>query len=351
VDQVSFDLNVPVSPKLQGIVSRMDRLRAADPQVPEEDLANLERSALVQTLGATCRLSGMRITDEDAAAVVRGEALPVADAAAVRGTLVAQGYSLGSGERLLDAADLGRLNAVVMGDADLGGVIEPSGWRTTPSHCETFDCSGHASGRVIPILPPRMIPEKLDQLLAWFEMEMHGPGRHPVPTIGALVVGLMAISPYERGNGRTIRALTRLLLLRSAFAYTRYASIEREMESLRERYYEAFDQAQMGIWGGTADLTPWLDYFGDVLDRHRARAEANLRGTGAEDDLSPLQHAILTAVREHGTVDAGLLLRETGANRNTLKDNLRRMVDRGVLERSGQRRTARYRLAEPQTSG
>jgi Fic family protein len=124
-----------------------------------------------------------------------------------------------------------------------------------------------------------------------------------------------------------------------------YASIEREMETLREAYYAAFDQAQAGIWSGTAEIGPWLDYFSEILDRHRSRAESKLRREPQATDLSPLQAAILDAVREHGSVDAGLLLRTTGANRNTLKDNLRRMVDRGFLERSGQRRTARYRLA------
>ena len=350
-----FDLDVPVSPTLLGIVGRMDRLRGAVPSIVEGDggrLGDLERSTLIQTVGATCRLSGIRISDDEAAAVVRGETLPVADAAAVRGTLEAQAYPLESGGRLLDAADLGRLNTIVMGAADSSGAVQPSPWRTTPSHCEAFDCSGHASGRVIPILPPRMIPEKLDQLLSWFEMEMHVPGRCAVPTIGALALGLMAISPYERGNGRTIRTLIRRLLLRSGYSYTPYASVEHEMESLRETYYEAFDLAQAGIWGGSADITPWLDYFGEVLDRHRSRAESNLRQENGATELSPLQQAILTAVRAHGTVDAGLLLRATGANRNTLKDNLRRMVDRGVLERSGQRRTARYRLAaDPMATG
>ena len=62
-------------------------------------------------------------------------------------------------------------------------------------------------------------------------------------------------------------------------------------------------------------------------------------------ELSPLQRAILDAVREHGTVAASLLMVATGANRNTLKDNLRRLVDRGLIERLGERRGSIYRLA------
>ena len=345
---MSFDLSVPTSPKIQGVVARMDRLKRSFPTGLGPDdprLLEIERSATVQTVAASCRLSGIRISDDEADAVIRGATIAVADAAAVRGTLAALSFPIGEDGRLLAAVDLGRLNAVVRGEADPAGPVPPSPWRTTPVHCEAFDCSGHATGRVIPILPPRMIPGKLEDLLTWFEMEMRAPERHAVPTIGALALGLMAVSPFERGNGRTIRTLTRHLLLRAGYLYTPYASIEGEMESLRETYYEAFDQAQAGIWAGTAEIDPWLDYLAEVLDRHRARADSRLREESAATDLSPLQLAILTAVREHGTVDAGLLLKSTGANRNTLKDNLRRMVDRGVLERSGQRRTARYRLA------
>jgi hypothetical protein len=326
----------------------MDRLRRSFPGSEPLDgsrLAELAREADVESVAASCRLSGIKVSNEDAAAAFRGSALGTADAEAVRGTIASLHYPIGGGQNgLLGPLDLGRLNALVTGAAT-DGSVHPSPWRTTPLHCEAFDCAGRATGRVIPILPPRMIPEKTEDLLSWFEMEMRAPDRPHVPTIGALALGLMAISPFERANGRTIRTLTRHLLVRAGYAYTPYASIEREMESLREVYYAAFDQAQAGIWAGTAEIEPWLDYFAEVLDRHRARAEAHLHKDGETTDLSPLQAAILIAVREHGTVDAGLLLRTTGANRNTLKDNLRRMVDRGVLERSGQRRTARYRLA------
>ena len=52
----------------------------------------------------------------------------------------------------------------------------------------------------------------------------------------------------------------------------------------------------------------------------------------------------METVRRHGTAEAGLLLRTTGANRNTLKDNLRRLVQAGVLEKMGERRGTRYRI-------
>jgi len=99
------------------------------------------------------------------------------------------------------------------------------------------------------------------------------------------------------------------------------------------------------VWSGEANLQPWLEFFLTVLERHRVRVETKLALERDALDFPPLQRQILETVREHGTVNASLLLRATGANRNTLKDNLRRMVDRGVLERTGQKRGTRYRLA------
>jgi Fic family protein len=125
----------------------------------------------------------------------------------------------------------------------------------------------------------------------------------------------------------------------------RYASVESQIEDLRETYNDTFGQAQTGFWMGEANLEPWLVFVLEVLERQRGRVEAKAELEREAVAYPPLQRAILETVYEHGDVDAGLLLKATGANRNTLKDNLRRLVERGVLEKTGQRRGTRYRLA------
>ena len=67
-------------------------------------------------------------------------------------------------------------------------------------------------------------------------------------------------------------------------------------------------------------------------------------------ELPPLQRAILATIREHGSGAASLLIASTGANRNTLKDNLRRLVERGLLERIGTKRGTFYRLPTLETT-
>lgn len=339
---MSIQFEIPVSQSTLNTVSRIDRFQgdwSAGRGIPAERLATLKAAARIQSIGASCRLSGIHVADTEVSGILRGASLDLFDHKAVQGYSDAIDVELGEGV-LIDASTLRHLNSVVLGEPS-----QPTPWRTSQSHCETFDTAGHATGRVIPILPPRLIQEKLEDLLTWYELESRGKQRHPLTTIGVFVLGLMAISPFEHGNGRTIRVLTDHLLLRAGYDYVPYGSVESRMEDLREVYYDTFDQSQSGMWSGDANVSPWLEYFMEVLDRHRENVEAKLTLERAAADLSPLQRAILDTVREHGTVDAGLLLEATGANRNTLKDNVRRLVSRGMLEKAGERRAARYRLA------
>jgi Fic family protein len=166
-----------------------------------------------------------------------------------------------------------------------------------------------------------------------------------VLVIGTFILGFLSISPFEHANGRTSRLLIHHLLVRAGYDFVPFASIEAELEADRPAYLEALFQARTGVWSGDANLEPWLEFFVDVLERHRQRVETKLALERSTMDFPPLQRNILETVREHGTVNAALLLKATGANRNTLKDNLRRLVDRGVLERTGQKRGTRYRMA------
>ena len=160
-----------------------------------------------------------------------------------------------------------------------------------------------------------------------------------------LMLGLLAASPFETGNGRIAFLALGHLLRRAGYHHLPYASLEAQIEDLRDEYQESFDVAQTRFWTGEAQIEPWIEFCVRALDRHRERVDLKLALEQRTHSFPPLQQAILDAVRQHGTVGAGLLLQQTGANRNTLKDNLRKMVDRGVLQKHGERRGTLYQLA------
>lgn len=343
---VCMDFELPLSQWILSAISRVDRFNerwAAGPGIAAPRLARMAEAARIQSVAASCRLSGIRVSDADVAGLLRGAAVPLRDAADVLGYAAALGRGLPPTERVLRTDDIRMLHAtLIAGGAEPGA---PTPWRRRPHQFETFDAEGHTTGQVFSALPPRMIDEKVEDLLTWLELELRSADRHAVLVVGTFMLGFLAASPFEKMNGRMARLLSYHLLVRAGYAYLPYGSLERQMEELREPMQEAYSHSERLFWMGRPDLGIWLERFLETLVGHCERVEAKTELERDRLTQTPLQQSILELVREHGSVDAGLLLEATGANRNTLKDNLRKLVERGTLERTGQRRGTRYRLA------
>jgi len=338
-------LNLPVSQDFLTTIAKLDRFQgqwSARQSVPTDRLPRLAEAALIQSVGASCRLAGIRATDTEVAGVLRGVESTLREESEVRGYAMALAQPVPGNDTLLDSEEIRKLHAVILGAN--GESPDPSPWRTQPLYREAFDAEGRAKGNIFSTLPARLVEEKTEELLTWLEFELRSGEQHAVLVIGTFLLCFLTVSPFETGNGRIVRLLAGRLLRRAGYGYMPYASLESRMEQLREVYHVALSQGQFRLWTPEANPEPWLDYFLQVLDAHRERIEATVALEREATDYPPLQRRILETVREHGNVDAALLIKATGANRNTLKDNLRRLVTRGVLEKSGQRRGTRYRL-------
>jgi Fic family protein len=294
-------------------------------------------------VAAASRLAGIRVSDTEVAAILGGEPTTSREAAEIRGYAAALDRGLGGALGLLASEDIRRLHLLMLGMQ--GDPNEGSPWREEPHHLEAFDSEGKALGRVFQTLPPRLIPQTVNDLTTWLEMGLRGGEQHPLPVIGGFVLAFFAVSPFSRGNRRMSCLLCRELLLRAGYGHLPYASLEREFEEMGEQFYDAFDASETRLWSGEANVEPWLEFFLEALRRHAARVAAKIDLERRALEFTPLQRQIVDTVREHGSARAALLLTATGTNRNTLKDNLRRLVDRGVLEQMGQRRGTFYRLA------
>jgi predicted HTH transcriptional regulator len=110
-------------------------------------------------------------------------------------------------------------------------------------------------------------------------------------------------------------------------------------------YYLALRQTQATIHGNRPDWQPWVLFFLRALDRQKNRLAAKIeREKIVVAQLPELSVRILDFAGEHGRVSAGDMMRSAGASRNTLKQQFRRLVERGYLTRHGGGRTTWYTL-------
>ncbi len=346
-----MDVTIPVNPEILKAISRIDQFRsfwAGGTSVLPEQLARMRELARSQSVASSCRIAGVRVSETDVVALLAGTAPSTPESDDLLGYAAAMDRSFPASGPIVTFDELAVLNAVVVGKA--GNPPPPSVLRETPLHLEVFDAEGRAQGRVLQTLPPRLLQDKIEDLVSWLELELRGGEQHPLLIAGTFFIYFTSISPFERGNGRTARVILPHLLRRAGYGFVDHSSLERVFDEMRFAYYDAIDQAETKIWTDEADLTPWMSFFIESLRALTIRLQAKSDLESRARELPPLQRAILDTIRENGTGAASLLMAKTGANRNTLKDNLKRLVDRGLLERIGSKRGTIYRLSMDETS-
>lgn len=115
--------------------------------------------------------------------------------------------------------------------------------------------------------------DKLDAemaaFLAWFNDQ---PKTDPVLTAAIAHLWFVTIHPFEDGNGRIARAIADMALARSEASPQRFYSMSAQIRIERNAYYEILEATQKG----DLDITPWMTWFLDCLDRAIAGAEQTL---------------------------------------------------------------------------
>ncbi|MCJ7827528.1 Fic family protein, partial [Patescibacteria group bacterium] len=89
---------------------------------------------------------------------------------------------------------------------------------------------------------------------------------HPVIRAGIVHYGLVAIHSFIEGNGRSSRAFATLVLFGDGYDIKRFFSMEEYFDQDAASYYQAlFSVSSQSKNLGERDLTPWLEYFTEVL--------------------------------------------------------------------------------------
>ncbi|MFH1262771.1 MAG: Fic family protein [Pseudomonadota bacterium] len=73
----------------------------------------------------------------------------------------------------------------------------------------------------------------------------------------------VTVHPFDDGNGRIARAIADWVLARSEQSSQRFYSMSAQIRQERKAYYDVLEKTQKG----TLDITNWLEWFLDCLDR------------------------------------------------------------------------------------
>ena len=212
------------------------------------------------------------------------------------------------------------------------------GFRTIPVY---------VTGREGIVYPPpdaAQVPALVDDLLAFItDSELH-------PLLKACIAHFyfVYVHPFTDGNGRTARALSYMMLLRTGYDFFRYFSISGLIAEERGRYYKAMRQVETS----GNDMTYFIDYYSAMLSRSVDRMKEHLLGhVLTEKRMNALQATgrlnerqlkgarwLLEGKTAQVTVDAWKKKFRTATE--TARQDLLLLCEEGLLERKMEGRKA-----------
>lgn len=192
---------------------------------------------------------------------------------------------------------------------------------------------------------PAQVQPEMEAAINWFSFQLAGDDLHPLLAIGAFVYEFLTIHPFQDGNGRLSRLLTTLLLLRNEYEFIEYVSLENEVERRKSAYYNSLMRAQRKRYSEEEVVSSWMLFFLDALHTLTQKLDRKTDQFRESETLylNPRQEQILAIVREQAPLGVkGVEEALPAMSRNTIKYDLGRLVEAGMLRRRGKGRGTVY---------
>ena len=304
--------------------------------------------ATIESIGSSTRIEGSKLSDKEVEKLLSGlsiQTFETRDEQEVAGYAELMDLVFGSWADIpFDENHIKQLHQILLRHSTKDERHRGQ-YKTTSNHVAAFDENGTQIGIVFQTATPFDTPRLMQELVSWVNEERHKAELHPLLIIGVFVVVFLEIHPFQDGNGRLSRVLTTLLLMQAGYAYVPYSSLESVIELNKENYYLGLRQTQASIRSESPDWQPWLVFFLGSLSEQVRRLEKKVeREKLVLATLPELSLRIVEFAREHGRVTIGNAVTFTGANRNTLKQHFRNLVERQHLIQHGSGRGVWYEL-------
>lgn len=199
----------------------------------------------------------------------------------------------------------------------------------------------NSAGIAVYVSPsPSMIPKLLDNLLDYVNSDSE-----KFPLITAFIAHLVfeKIHPFLDGNGRVGRFFIATVLKVKGWGFSFTVPFEEYLDEHKVEYYYHLDK---GLQHTNEYLTFMLEAYLYQLEKTREQVEEEVIKK-EEVFLPPRQEEIMNIIKDHSVVSFDSIKRRfQKVPGRTLRYDLKKLVDRGLIEKTGETR-GRYYRAKP----
>lgn len=329
-------------------VSSIDELKGqwvSGAKLSPQILGRLQRSVLITSTGASTRIEGARLADEDIEKLMSGlsvQKFTDRDVQEVRGY-----YELL--ENVFHSWETTRFgeSSIKHWHKELLKYVSKDGrhrgdYKKVENSVQMVDASGKLVATIFETVPAYLTPKSMQELVEWTQGALLNRTHHPLLLIANFLVEFLRIHPFQDGNGRLSRVLTNLLLLQAGYLYMPYVSHEKLVEDQKADYYVALRKSQKTFGTEVETIEPWLDFFCSIVLIQSQKALQLLSRENIEKILSRKQLAVWQYIERVNEASPREITKNVAIARPTVNQALTRLLKLKIIERIGQGRSTRY---------
>ncbi len=193
------------------------------------------------------------------------------------------------------------------------------------------------------------LPVEMRTFIEWFNKVT---SIDPVLKAAIAHLWFVTIHPFDDGNGRIARAIADMQLARADESHQRFYSMSAQIQRERSAYYDILEKTQKG----NLDITAWLLWFLECLDRAISSSEENLSAVTQKAKFWERHQAISLNDRQRkmlnkfmdgfeGKLTSSKWAKIAKCSPDTALRDIQDLIEKGVLEKEeGGGRSTSYRI-------
>lgn len=346
-----------INPEILSYIAKIDELKGrwvAGAQLNPVVLNRLKQTVLITSTGASTRIEGAKLSDEDIEKLMRGisiEKFSDRDKQEVRGYFELLQNVFNSWQDLsFNESTIKHFHKELLKYTEKDQ-IHRGEYKKKENKVQMVNVAGESIGMLFDTTPAYLTPSVMTELVEWTQNALREKKYHPLLVTGNFLVEFLQIHPFEDGNGRLSRILTNLLLLKEGYLYMPYVSHEKLIEDNKSDYYMALRKSQKIIQeesdlhvGRQKDISAWLSFFLSIILKQSEMAVDLLSAENVEKTFSPNQLAAwqyLQSVTEATPLE---IAKHGNIARPTVNQVMDKLIRLKKIERIGLGRSTRYRV-------
>jgi Fic family protein len=247
-------------------LSQLDRFDAQWQAIERREKATLKELksiATVRSVGASTRIEGSRLSDQEVAILIENldiNKLSERDQQEVAGyyetlSLIGESHH----DIPVTESSLKQLHNFLM-KYNSKDSYHKGNYKINTNCVERTEVDGTKTTIFETTPPGWATQDAMEQLITWYNNDTN---THALIRVAVFVYEFLSIHPFQDGNGRLSRLLATLLLMKNGYIWIEYVSFEHEIEHRKKEYYLKLMEAQRTRPG--EDVTEWVVFFLDCL--------------------------------------------------------------------------------------